>query len=411
MNINKGNVLDQSRSLNDASPATRLFRYPLAQDTIDREDISRLIQWLETGPRLTQGAVTRDFECRWSRWLGVAYSVFCNSGSSANLLMYAALLASGRLVNKKVIVPSVGWVTTVAPAIQLGFEPIMCEADPDTFGLDLSHLESLLAQHRPATVMLVQVLGVPHKMEALLALKAKYGFILLEDACAAIGAARGDRKVGAFGDMASFSFYFGHQMSTIEGGMVSTSDHEFDQALRMLRSHGWSKDLDPDMHRALVARYEIDDFHAPFVFYEPGYNLRSTDLNAFLGLGQLEKLDWIVARRSANHRIYERILGGRFRLQRHEAHDLVCSISCGVLADDSAHRRRIVSALAAQGVETRIFSAGNLGLHPFWANRYGKASFPVADRIHHTGFFLPNHPSMSQDDVRLIADVVLEAGR
>jgi CDP-6-deoxy-D-xylo-4-hexulose-3-dehydrase len=402
---------DERRDTSDEIRATPVVRYPLAQDTIDRDDIRRLIQWLETGPRLTQGAVTRDFEARWSRWLGVPHSVFCNSGSSANLLMYAVLLASGRLANKKVIVPSVGWVTSVAPAIQLGFEPIMCEADPDTFGLDLAHLESLLAQHRPGTVMLVQILGVPHKMDALLALKATYGFILLEDACAAIGAATRDRKVGTFGDMASFSFYFGHQMSTIEGGMVSTPDHGFDQSLRMLRSHGWSKDLDPETHRALVKQYEIDDFHAPFVFYEPGYNLRSTDLNACLGIGQLEKLDWIVARRSANHHIYERLLGRRFRLQRYDEGALVCSISCGVLADDTEHRRRIVSALAAHGIETRIFSAGNLGLHPFWMNRYGKASFPVADRIHHTGFFLPNHPSMSQDDVRHIAEVVLEAGR
>ena len=404
-------VSEERRATSSEIRSAPSVRYPLAQDTIDRDDIRRLIQWLDTNPRMTQGAVTREFEARWSRWLGADYSVFCNSGSSANLLMYAALLATGRPANKKVIVPSVGWVTSVAPAIQLGFEPIMCEADPDTFALDLAHLESLLVQHRPGTVMLVQVLGVPHKMDAVMDLKDAYGFVLLEDACAAIGAATRSRKVGAYGDMASFSFYFGHQMSTIEGGMVSTSDYEFDQALRMLRSHGWSKDLAPETHRALVQQYEIDDFHAPFVFYEPGYNLRSTDLNAYLGIGQLEKLDWIVARRSANHHIYERVLGERFQLQRYEPGALACSISCGVLADDVEHRRRIVTALTAQGIETRIFSAGNLGLHPFWTNRYGKASFPMADRIHHTGFFLPNHPSMTQEDVRFVAEVVMEAGR
>ena len=122
-------------------------RWCLAQDTIDRQDIDRLIDWLRTYPRLTKGAVTLEFEKQWNRWLGRSQSVHCNSGSSANLLMYYTLLLSGKLHNKKVIVPSVGWVTTIAPAIQFGFEPIMCEADQDTFGLDLNHLEDLLRRH------------------------------------------------------------------------------------------------------------------------------------------------------------------------------------------------------------------------------------------------------------------------
>jgi CDP-4-dehydro-6-deoxyglucose reductase, E1 len=384
-------------------------RWCLAQDTIDRQDIDRLIDWLRTYPRLTKGAVTVEFEQRWNRWLGCSRSVHCNSGSSANLLMYDALLVSGRLRNKKVIVPSVGWVTSIAPAIQLGFEPIMCEADPDTFGLDLNHLEVLLQCHEAHTVMLVQVLGVPHKMNEIIQLKERYGFILLEDACAAIGATYQGKKVGTFGDMASFSFYFGHQMSTIEGGMVSTDDQRFHDLLLMLRSHGWSKDLDRKTHQDLVELHHIDDFHSPFVFYEPGFNLRSTDLNAFIGLGQLDKLDWMTRQRQAHHEQYVQALGGRFVIQRPPEGATAASISFGLLADDAAQRCAIVKALSGQGIETRIFSAGNLGLHPFWISRYGKASFPLADRIHHCGFFLPNHASMNEEDVSFIARVVLEA--
>ena len=386
-----------------------MIRYHLAEDTIDRKDIARLIAWLKGSPRLTQGAVTREFEARWSRWLGRRHSVFCNSGSSANLLMFYALQLSGRLRNRKVIVPSVGWVTSVAPAIQLGFEPIMCEADRDTFGLDLAHLERLLRRHRPGAVMLVQVLGVPHKMKELLALKRRYGFLLLEDACAAVGAAALGRKAGAFGDMASFSFYFGHQFSTIEGGMVSCDDPRLNDLLLMLRSHGWSKDLPPASHRALVRRHGIDDFHRPFVFYEPGFNLRSTDLNAFLGLGQLAKLPAVIAARRANHARYRAHLESRFTIQRPVPGSEVCSISFGLLARDRAQRRAVVSALVAHGIETRIFSAGNLGLHPFWVKRYGRASFPMADRVHHCGFFLPNNPSLKPRDVDFISRVVLEA--
>lgn len=393
--------------------STTPIRYHLAADTIDNADIDRLADWLKTYPRLTKGALTVEFEAKWSRWLGgpngALSSVFNNSGSSANLLMYAAILASGRLKNRKVIVPSVGWVTTIAPAMQLGFEPIMCEADRETFALDPGHLEKLLKEHDAATVVLVQVLGVAADMDAIMKLKERYGFFLLEDCCAAIGTRFGDRIVGNFGDMSSFSFYFGHQMSTIEGGMVSTSDPGFRDLLLMLRSHGWSKDLGKAEHEKLVADHDIDDFHSPFVFYLPGFNVRATDLQAYIGLGQLDKIQWIMDRRAENHARYLAHLEGKLTFQKAPAGSHVCSIHCGALAADSDERKRIVAALVAAGVETRIFSAGNLGLHPFWYERYGRASFPWADRIHHTGFFLPNHPTLPLAAVDEISAIVQSA--
>ncbi len=386
-----------------------MIRYYLAEDTIDNQDVDALVRWLKSYPRLTKGKLTVEFEKQWSKWLGTQYSVFCNSGSSANLLMYFALLRSGKLKNNKVIVPSVGWVTSIAPAIQFGFQPFMCEADPDTFGLDLNHFESLLKKHRPSSVLMVQVLGVPHKMKEMKTLQNKYGFYLMEDACAAIGAYYRGKKVGTFGNMSSFSFYFGHQFSTIEGGMVSTDDKKLYDLLLMHRSHGWSKDLEPAAHKALVKKYKIDDFHSPFVFYEPGFNLRSTDLNAFIGIGQVKKLDWIIRRRQENHHRYRDKLGHHFTIQHADDDSTICSIHFGALAKSNQERQRIVSALVKNGIETRIFSAGNLGLHPFWYERYGKASFPMADRIHHCGFFLPNNPSLKTKDVDFISKVVLGA--
>jgi len=246
-------------------------------------------------------------------------------------------------------------------------------------------------------------------MEAVLRLKEKYGFILLEDACAAIGARYRGTKVGLFGDMGSFSFYFGHQMSTIEGGMVSTSQKVFSDLLRMIRSHGWSQDLDRETHNKLAESHGVDDFHTPFVFYEPGFNLRSTDLNAFIGLGQLKKLDWMIRRRTENHQRYIGCLGDTFTIQKCEADCQIASISFGMLANSTEERKKIVKSLVANGIETRIFSAGNLGLHPFWFSRYGKASFPMADKIHYRGLFLPNHPSLSIEDIEFIAKVVMEA--
>ncbi|MFC1724224.1 DegT/DnrJ/EryC1/StrS family aminotransferase [candidate division KSB1 bacterium] len=385
------------------------IKYHLAEDTIDKNDVNALIDWLQGNPRLTKGKLTIEFEKKWSDWLGSKYSVFCNSGSSANLLMYYVLLHSKKLRNKKIIVPSVGWVTTIAPAIQLGFEPIMCEADKDTFGLDLNHLEDLLKKHEPGAVVLVQVLGVPHKMNEFMRLKEKYGFILLEDACAALGSSYHNKKVGTFGDMASFSLYFGHQLSTIEGGIVSTNDKEFFDLLLMLRSHGWSKDLDENSHNALVSEYDIDDFHSPFVFYVPGFNLRSTDLSAFLGIRQVEKFDWVINRRSENHNLYRDLLQEHFFLQKYDKNSTVCSISMGVLAKDNDERKKVVQALRENEIETRIFSAGNLGLHPFWYNLFGKSSFPMADKIHFQGFFLPNNPALKPESVEFVSNVVIDA--
>src|SRR5262245_62242854 len=193
-------------------------KYLLAEQTISPAELNELAAWLQTNPWLTQGPLVREFESSWARWLGTRHAVFVNSGSPANLLMYAALLADTRLRNRKVVVPAVSWATTVAPAIQLGFEPIMCEADPETFALDAAYLERLCVEHDPAAVILVHVLGVPADMDALMRLKARYGFLLMEDCCAATGSRFDGRVVGTFGELSSFSFYFGHHLSTIEGG-------------------------------------------------------------------------------------------------------------------------------------------------------------------------------------------------
>ena len=178
----------------------------LAVDTISKSDIQKLIHWLRQYPRLTMAQETRKFEHAWSQWLGVKYTVLCNSGSSANLLMFGALDAAGRAGNRRAIVPATGWVTTITPAIQLGYEPSMCESDIRTFGVDPEALEKLLRQTRAKTVIVVHVLGVPCDMPAILRLQKKYGFALLEDCCGSHGSTHGGQKVGTFGDMSSFSF-------------------------------------------------------------------------------------------------------------------------------------------------------------------------------------------------------------
>ena len=382
------------------------IKYPLAKETIDKEDIDALCGWLKSYPRLTKGNLTLEVEDEWAKYIGTRYAAFNNSGSSANLLMIYTAIMCGKIENKKIVVPSVGWVTTISPAIQFGLDPIMCGADSKTFGMDLDQLEEICEKERPDAVIYVQVLGVPHHRERLLALKEKYGFFLMEDACAALGASYDDgQMVGTIGDMSSFSFYFGHQLSTIEGGMVNTSDTELYEMLMMLRSHGWGKDLPKESYNALVKENDVDDFHKPFTFFVAGFNLRSTDLQAFLGLRQIKKATLVSQRRNENHLLYAKLLDGHVRFQDWGNHNPV-SISFGALANSKEHRTEIVNRLVANGVETRIYSAGNLGLHPFWVKRYGEFVDEVSNLIHSNGFFVPNYPEMSEEDIKFICKVI-----
>ena len=382
--------------------------YPLQKDTITEEDHHALAEWISKNPlpRLTMGPLVKKFEDKWSDWLGIKYSVACNSGSSANLLMYYTLLRSGRLKNKKIIVPSAAWVTTIAPAIQLGFEPIMCEADPQTFGLDISHLEKLLKKHKPSTVIMVQVLGVPNDMDRIMKLKKKYKFFLLEDVCAAMGSQYKGQKLGTYGDMASVSTYFGHQFSTIEGGLVSTNNQEFYKLLIMLRSHGWVSGLDAKTRAGLLKKYKIEDINTHFIFCEPGFNFRLTDLQSFIGIRQLEKIDWLVENRSRNHNLYKDLLSPNFDVQEYDDKSTICSIHFCVLAKDKEERKKIIAALEDNGIETRPFTSGNQGLQPYWFREHGKFNAPIADRLYYCGFFLPNYPTLNENDIKHISSVI-----
>ncbi len=389
-------------------------KYSLHSQQYSKEDIDSLCNWLQSGERLSKGDLTIEFEKKWANYIGTKYSVFVNSGSSSNFLMALSLLYSGKLKNKKVIVPSVGWITTISPFIQLGFEVIMCGVNKDNFGLDLEQLKKLCDEHNPGVVIFVDVLGFSNDIFKLKTLQNNYGFYLLEDSCAALGSNyyppskyENKFKVGSFSDMSSFSFYMGHQLSTIEGGMINTNNDDFYYLLLMLRSHGWGKDLPENIYKKLVDKYNIDDFHSPFTFFVPGMNLRSTDLQAFLGLRQLEKADWISDRRNENHSLYYDLLHDDFMMQKYDKKEMyVSSISIGVIAKNIEHRKRIISNLVKNDIETRVFSAGNLGKHPFWKNLHEEFKDEISDKIHDSGFFLPNHPNLTKEDVQFICDIV-----
>lgn len=384
------------------------LRYRLAEDTIDEADIQDLIGWLQGNPWLTMGPLVREFERRWAEWLGVRHAVYVNSGSSANLLMYYAPLVSGRLKNRKIVVPAVSWSTSVAPAIQLGFEPLMCEADPLTLGLDPDHLRRLVEEHDPAAVLLVHVLGVPCQMGPLLELQAKHGFLLMEDSCAAMGSRFDGRLVGSLGQLSTFSLYFGHHSSTIEGGMVCTDDPALHEILLHLRSHGWAKDLPPERQDELAREHGVAPFNKLFTFYYPGFNVRATDLQARIGLSQMGKLDRVLGRRIENDARYrERFAGSPDFACQGNPRAQICSIAFMTMASSREHRARVLEVMAGAGIETRPVGGGNMSRQPFWKAVYGEQHFPVAERLEECGIQMPNHHGLTAEDVDHICDVVL----
>jgi len=375
----------------------------LVKDTIDFDDITKLIEWLKTNPRLTKGKLTTEFEKKWSEWLGVKYSVFVNSGSSANLAAIYSLLLSGKLKNNKIVVPAVSWVTTVTPAIQLGMEPIMCECDMDNLGLDINHLKEIIRNDDPSVIILVHVLGFPNHMDEIIQLCKKNNILLIEDTCESIGSKYNDKLLGTLGDLSTFSFYFGHHMSTIEGGMVSTDNEDLYHILLSIRSHGWDRDLPEEKQEFLRKKYNVDNFRSLYTFYYPGFNLRATDLQAFIGLGQLEKLDTIVTNRNKNYEKYKNEIKNNFWNISPPKDSFISNFSFPIITKNI---KSLTEELIKNNIECRPLICGSINEHPFWYERYGKQNLPNSKLIHEFGLYIPNNHQMTDDEISKVINIV-----
>ncbi len=374
----------------------------LVNNTINNSDIDKLIEWLGTYPRLTKGPLTIELEQKWSKWLGINHTVFCNSGSSANLLMLWALVEAKRITtNAKIVVPSAAWATDLSPVIQLGMTPILCDINLEDLSVDLNHLEVIFKETKPEVLLLVSVLGLVPKMTKIKKLCDKYNVILLEDTCESMGSKWNDKKLGTFGLMSSFSTYFGHHMSTIEGGFVSTNDEELYEILKSIRSHGWDRDSSTKYSKQLRSEWKTSDFDALYTFYHSGFNLRSTDLQAFIGIGQIDKLDNICKKRNINFNIYQNEL----------SHIKPNIINRGFTSNFaypviSKNRNAIVAALQQENIEVRPMICGSMGKQPFYVKQYGKKELPNASIIDKHGFYVPNHPDLTKEEILKITNII-----
>jgi CDP-6-deoxy-D-xylo-4-hexulose-3-dehydrase len=380
----------------------------LIQDTIDNKDIDQLIEWLKTYPRLTKGDLTVQFEKKFSKWNGSKYSVFVNSGSSANLMMLYSLILLNKLKNKKIAVPSLSWATDLSPVIQLGLEPLLIDCNLETLSVDLTHLENTFINDQPSALLLVSVLGLSPDMDKIVELCNKYNVILLEDNCESQGTKYKNIKLGNFGLMSSFSTYFGHTMSTIEGGIITTNDKEIYNTLIQLRSHGWDRDLDTDKQTELRQEWNIDEFSALYTFYIPGFNLRSTDLQAFIGLNQLDKVDNSIEKRNENFRKFKTKLENTVWFPKELSDTFTASFCIPIIMESSLKKKQLVKNLIKHNIECRPLISGSMGIQPFYKKMYGEKKLPNCSIVDDRGIYVPNHPYLTDNEINLICDLIIE---
>ena len=377
----------------------------LVSDTINKDDINSLIEWLSQDeiPRLTKGELTIQLENKWASKLNTKYSVFVNSGSSSILLTLAALKHSGRLKNNKVVVPSLSWATDLSSPIILGLNPILCDCNLHDLSCDLDHLETIFKQETPSVLILVSVLGLVPDMDKIIELCDKYDVLLLEDVCESMGSKYKDKYLGTFGIASFFSMYFGHHLSTIEGGFINTDDEELYYTLLMMRSHGWARDLPIQKQNELKSKYNLTDFDNLYNFYIPGMNLRSTDLQAFIGLRAIDKLDSFSKTRNENFNYYYSNIKNNDLNLKINKENFISNFAMPVLSKD---KESIVKNLIENNIECRPLIAGNLANKPFWYENFVKPNLEKCELIDKYGFYIPNHQDLTKNDMDKIIKII-----
>ena len=373
----------------------------LTDNTITLKNISSLINWLKKNPKLTKGDLTIKFEKLFKIWIKRKYSIFVNSGSSANLLIAQGLLEANMLRNKIAIAPAVSWVTTVTPFLQMGYDVKLCDCDKLNLGLDISHLEKLCRKYKPSVLILVHVLGHSNNMRVIQKICKKYKIKIIEDSCEALGSTYGNKKLGTLGLASSFSFYYGHHISTIEGGMLTLDDKDLYNVLTSIRSHGWGRDLENQERKRLEKKFNIDKVRSLYSFYYSGFNLRSTDLNAFIGIQQMKVLNKKIKTRFRNFKIFSKNLSN-FWSQKSEA-KIISNFGYALMVKN---RSEVFNFLKKNKIETRPLICGNMGQQPFWIKKYKRPILPNAEKVHKFGLYLPNHENLTAKQVEFICDKV-----
>ncbi len=388
--------------------AADLRDWPLMENNIAREDLDAVIKFLQQDdPILTQSKNVAAFEQEWSDWLGVKYSVFVNSGSSANQITMAAIRE--RFGGGEIIVPTLTWISDIASVLQNGFTPVFVDINPRTLGMDTKQVVKKISKKTRA-VFLTHILGYNALDDYLLAELKKRNIPLIEDVCESYGATFKGKKLGSFGFASNFSFYYAHHMSTIEGGMVCTDDPDFYEKLRMFRSHGMVRESKSD---ALKNRYKSEwpDLNPDFIFAFPAYNVRSTEINAVMGRSQLKRLD---ARNKIRTRHLNCFLDGldpkRYFTEFEREGSCNYAFTLVLREPDQKLWNRIEKTLRERKIEFRrgTSGGGNQLRQPFMRklmpDEYKK--YPKVNHVHFFGAYIGNYPELETGRIKALCELL-----
>ena len=380
------------------------------RNNILREDLDAVIEHLkQDDPILTHGPNVRAFEEEWSKWLGVKYSVFVNSGASANLLSMA-IMKIRFPEGGEIIVPSLTWISDIASVIQNGFTPIFVDIDPYTLGMKDEEVLSKI-NDKTRAVFITHVQGFDALTDKLIAELNRRNIPLIEDVCESHGAKHNSNKAGSIGWMSNFSFYYAHHMSTIEGGMICTNDELVYQQVRMLRSHGMVRESNNQTFREKYIS-ENPELNPDFIFAFPAYNTRNTEIGGILGRNQLKRLDKMVEIRNENlHTFLNTINPNKYRTDFKLEGCSNYAFNLILKEPDIDFVKILMSKMKENGIEFRRGSAGggNQIRQPYLKNvvpENHNLDFPNVEHVHFYGFYIGNFPDLKKEEVLDICKIL-----
>jgi len=377
------------------------YVWPLMANAIGEEEKSAMMHFIETSNRFTNGLKVKEFEQTWSKWLGVKHSVFVNSGSSANTLLLWALkrkIFDNSDEEMVVLTPACTWATNIATLQQFNIRFVVCDNDLWNFGFSEETLREVKENHPDVNVIWpTHLMGSPVNMSLI----EKYfpDALIIEDCCESHGADFNGQKVGSFGVGSTFSFYFGHHMTTIEGGMICTNDSELYYLLLMLRSHGLSRELPSEVREKF--QRENPNIDSRFLFPEGGFNFRSGEINAVIGLTQLPHLDDFIVTRKKNLNRFDEIIREYPTLFKPFNLEGNSSMVLPFICHNREIRDRVLKELEEHKIETRPFLVGNILKQPF-VNATEVVSTPNADILDECGFYIGNNQFIGTTAMNLL---------
>lgn len=381
------------------------YQWPLINDNVSQKDREVLSDFILSNQRLTNGLKVREFENMWSKWLGIKHSVMVNSGASGNFLSIA--LVKELYGIGEVIVPPLGWVSDISSVVQLGMTPVFVDISMDNLSITAENIEKAITPQTKA-IVLVHCLGFNAINEKILEISKKHNLVLIEDCCEAHGATFKGQKVGSFGDISIFSFYFGHHITTIEGGMVCVNDDNANDIVRLFRSHGMTREGSQELQDNFVRNYP--ELNPLFTFAVAGFNMRSTEINAVLGIEQMNRIDSNVDKRRHNFKVWLDNLDKNkfyteFDIEGNSNFALPLIMKKGYedrfnINDDFSGVRDI---LDLSGVEYRLGTAGggNQALQPY-LKKYDyriEGDLTNVNYVHSNSLYIGNHIDLNDEQI------------